>query len=194
MGKGLRNLFKSKPGGTFFGNALRGVAGIASGLNVPGAGFVSSLLPAAPAPVMEKAFQLVSQAMQAPASSASESKLLATAAKEEAFQAGASSDDASRIGAAVYTASSLPAAQAVAVLDSAAPALANSFTAKDAKNVLNKALEGLLNGTADGVMDTKEGKAMTKAAVNAKGEEIMPWVLGGLAGVFGILLYFQKKR
>jgi hypothetical protein len=194
MAKGLRSIFKSKPGGTFFGNALRGVAGIATSLNVPGAGFVASLLPAAPAPVMEKAFSLVSQAIQAPASSASESKLLASAAKEEAYQAGASSEDATRIGAAVYAAASLPAPQAVAVLDSAAPALASSFTTKDAKNILNKAVEGLINGTADGVLDTKEGKAITKAAVNAKGQEIMPWVLGGLAGVFGILLYFQKKR
>jgi hypothetical protein len=190
----LGKLFAKKPGGTLFGNLLKAGANVAGFLGVPGAALVSSMLPTAPAPVIQLGQQLVSQAAFSPVSSGSELRFIAADAKEQILSAGGSAEDASKVGAAVYAASSLPASQAAIVLNSAAASSAglSSFTAKDAKDILNKAVEGARNGALDGLLETKEGKEMKKAAVNAQGEKYMPWILGSIAGVFAIL-FFKKK-
>jgi len=199
MGFKLKKLFKKKPGGTLFGNALRGVAKLASksGL-VPGAGLVSKLLPAAPPFQKELAQDLISQAVKLPALLPEQIKEVASQAKLTFLDAGGSKEEASAIGAATFAAASLPPAQAVAALENAADKVSsvapqgvgmNNFTAADVKTVINGAIAGARDGATGAYLnETETGKAQKRGAINAEGAKIMPWLLGILAGIIVILL------
>jgi len=193
----LKNLFKKKPGGTFFGNALRGVTKLAaaSGL-VPGAGLVSSLLPEAPPFQIKAAQDVIQMAIATPALEIAEVKEIASQAKETMLQAGVSEKEAAAVGAAAFTAASLPPVQAVQALDVATVKLStapvNSFGASEIKTIFNGALDGAQSGATDAYLNkTDVGKEQKKGAINAEGAKIMPWVIGTLVGVIAVL--FVKK-
>lgn len=193
----LGKLFKKKPGGTMFGNALRGITKLAadSGL-VPGAGLVNSLLPSAPPLVLEVAQEAVAQAVQAPTmdfSSLSAVKNFAAGVKSDLLAAGATTEQATNIGAVAFTAASLPPAEAVATLDVVKSNVdnvpINSFGAGDIKKMLNGAVAGARDGATSAYLnETETGKAQKKGAINAEGAKVMPWLLGIMAGVIGLLL------
>jgi hypothetical protein len=194
----LKKIFKKKPGGTFFGNALRGVSKIASSFNLPGAGLVSNLLPDAPPLVVETAQQAVAEAATGPKLTFSEGKTFAQQVKEQRLQQGATALEASHVGAAAFTASTLPPAQAVQALETAQTQVqqqpVNSFGKTELKTILNGAAEGARSGATSAYLnDTELGKAQKRDAINTEGAKIMPWVLGTMAGVIGLLLFRGNK-
>jgi hypothetical protein len=189
----LKNIFKKKPGGTLFGNALRGVTKLASGLNFPGANIVSSLLPEAPPRVQQVAEDAISAAVAAPALPALDLKALATQIQQNMLVVGATKPEAASVGAAVYTAASLPPTEAAQALNVAAFEIAqapvNSFGAGDVKKILNGAAAGARDGATSAYLnETELGKEQKKGAINAEGAKIMPWVIGGSFAFIAVLL------
>jgi len=199
MGLKLGKLFKSKPGGTLFGKVLRGVTKLAAGAGVPGAGFVSSLLPEAPPLVLQAAQDAVATAINTPALPLVEVKDVALTAKLAVLAAGGTADQASKIGATAFTAASLAPVDAQKALDVAQTEIrqagpVNTFGKEDIKTILNGALDGAKSGATDAYLnDTKLGREQKKDAINSAGAKYMPWVTVG-ATLFAAFMAIRSSR
>lgn len=197
----LKNVFKKKPGGTFVGNLFRGAVGVASSLlPASAANAVSSLIPAAPPLVTQAAEQAIVDAAVMPVATLPEAKNYASMVKVNLLNLGASADEASKIGAAAFTASQLAPAQAQTVLDTATaevnvkaaalPEGTAAFGSKEIKTIFNGAMDGAMDGATDAYLNkTDLGQAQKKGAINSEGAKIMPWVIGVLVGVIGLLMF-----
>jgi hypothetical protein len=179
----FKKIFKKKPGGTLFGNLLRGATKIAGNF-IPGANIVSSLLPEAPPLVQEAAQEAITQAALGPALSPLDLKALASQIQQNMLVAGATKPEASSVGAAAWAAASVPPAQAGQVLNAAAlqinEAPVNSFGKAELKTIFNGAVNGARDGATSAYLnETEMGKDQKKAAINTEGAKIMPWVIGG---------------
>lgn len=190
----LKKIFKKKPGGTMFGNLLRGATKLvaASGL-LPGSQLVANLLPDAPPALVDLGQTIVAEAATGPVLNPFEVKTFASMAKAQLLQAGATPLQADNVGAAVFTAASLPAPEAAIALRSAAfDVPANSFGRTEIKAILNGAANGARDGATSAYLnDTQMGKDQKTGAINAEGAKIMPWIIAALFALCAVL--FVKK-